>query len=267
MPVTLSGVDYHFSRMGGYQDEADYCSINEFLAIYLRGYRLLSYDKALSIALSNSHGKNFLSVGSGRATNEIALMAKFGVKILCSDLRTPKCIDKTMHIINIDYKEIDVLNDEPPGLFDGLISLSLIYNFNDEQLNKFFDFAKRAILPGGMLYLDACTSPDNLLQRIFSDYYLKFEASIVAGYLSVVKGQRYAVNARHNGFYRNDADIMKIATAHGFKYIDLHNDFFDHDLKRSLVIQKLMQIIDLGPALRLLGRNLPWVRIFSLQRQ
>jgi cyclopropane fatty-acyl-phospholipid synthase-like methyltransferase len=261
--IARSAEDY-FVQMGGYFVDESYRSKSKFFAKHLHSNpRLVAYDRYLQRRITS--GERILSVASGRCANELQLMESIGADVLCSDLREPPCLDATKAIFpNLKFTELDVLKDEPPEVFDTVLSLSLIYAMDDTQLFEFFVFARRALKPNGRLLLDLAGSPDNVFAWLLHDVFLPAEAGLFACYMTLRRRLLYRVQAVHHGYRRSLADLSRVAQHAGFMLVDIENDGFDLDLRRGVLLSRFADT-DLGSrSLSWVGRYMPYIRMAQL---
>ena len=154
-----------------------------------------------------------------------------------------------------------MLKDNPPDVYDTVLSLSLIYAFDDAQLSQFFRFVGRALKPDGRLLLDLAGSPDTFLTWLLHDVYLPTEAAMLAGYLSVRLRAPHRVRAVLHGYRRSDDDVLRVARQAGLTLVDVRHDCFNIELGRSVVLKRSRGATALGAKiLSRLGRRMPYVR-------
>jgi SAM-dependent methyltransferase len=260
------GADYQFALMGGYEPDDAYRSKAEFFARHLRAHpRLVAYDRYLQRRMRRD--ETVLSVASGRGANELQLVETLGCDITCSDLKAPPCLAATKTLFpSLKFVPIDVLRDNPPGVYDTVLSLSLIYAFNDQELERFFSFAGRALKPSGRLLLDLAGSPDNLPSYMLHDLFLPAEAAFVAAYRTVRHLEPHRVDHVPHGYRRSLADVVAAAERAGFRLVDTHDDGFDIDLRRGVLLNRLAAT-SLGlRTLTSIGRRMPYTRMTQFIR-
>src|SRR5262249_54377035 len=153
--------------------------------------------------------------------NELQLTETIGCDITCSDLKAPPCLAATMALFpSLTFVPINVLHDDPPGVYDTVLSLSLIYAFDNGQLDKFFAFAPSALKGSGRLLLDLAGSPDNLPSYMLHDIFLPAEAALVAAYRTVRHLEPHHVDHVPHGYRRSLADVVAAAGRAGFRLVD-----------------------------------------------
>lgn len=267
-PAFLSreGAEFHFAQMGGYAADDAYRSKATFFAQHLAAHpRLMAYDRYLQRHIRRD--ETILSVASGRCANELQLMEAIGCEITCSDLAAPPCLAATAALFPaLKFLPLDVVHDDPPGVFDSVLSLSLIYAFDDRQLEQFFGFVNRALKPSGRLLLDLAGSPDNLPSFMLHDLFLPAEAAVVAAYRTVRHGKPHRADRRPHGYRRSLGDVVEIARRSKFVLADVHVDGFDIDLRRGIMLNRLAATRTGLGMLTWVGRRMPYTRIAEFLR-
>jgi SAM-dependent methyltransferase len=225
----------------------------------------MAYDRYLLRHIREN--ETILSVASGRCANELQLMETIRCEITCSDLEAPPCLAATVALFpSLKFVPIDVLRNDPPGVYDTVLSLSLIYAFDDQQLERFFGFIRRALKPSGRLLLDLAGSPDNLPSFVLHDLFLPAETAVVAAYRTVRHGKSHRADRRPHGFRRSLADVVEIARRSNFVLADVHEDGFDIDLRRGVVLNRVASTrLGLG-LLMWIGRRMPYMRMAQFLR-
>jgi SAM-dependent methyltransferase len=259
-----NAADVYSAQMGGYDPDDAYQSKSTFFARHLQAHpRLVAYDRYLRPRLRK--GERVLSVASGRCANELALVEATGCEITCSDLREPPCLAATRALFpSLQFVPLDVLRDEPPGRFDTVLSLSLIYAFDDQQLAKFFAFARRVVAPSGRLLLDLAGSPDNFLSFMLHDVFLPAEAALIAGYRSVRHRTGHRVEHTAHGYRRTLEDVAEVARSEGFVVAGMQTDGYDIDLRRGVLLNRLADTGAGLAAITWIGRRMPYTRMAEL---
>jgi SAM-dependent methyltransferase len=258
--------DYHFALMGGYEPDDAYHSKAAFFARHLGTHpRLTAYDRYLQGRIRA--GEQVLSVASGRCANELQLMETIGCDITCSDLKAPPCLAATQALFpSLKFVPIDVLRDNPPDVYDTVLSLSLIYAFDDQQLAQFFAFARRALKPSGRLLLDLAGSPDNLPSFVLHELFLPAEAAVVSAYRTVRHLKPHCVEHVAHGYRRSLGDVVAVAARAGLGLVDTHEDGFDIDLRRGVLLNRLAATRPGLGMLTWIGRRMPYTRMAQFVR-
>lgn len=175
------GIDRHFQdhqkAMGGYEADGAYATQESFFTQYLWMYhtgRLAFIAQFLIKHLKKEWC--ILSVASGRCACEIYLQEN-GYDVTCSDLELFGAYPQTQQLFPaFRWEPYNVMQGPFPRQFDAVMCLSLIYLFDDNDLDTFFQNVAGSLTPQGSLLLDSAGSPDNGLSWLIYDVLLKGEA-------------------------------------------------------------------------------------------
>lgn len=256
------GFARYAAQMNGYQPDDHYKSKSDFFDRYLKEEskgRLLIYDRFLRKHLQKS--MTILSTASGRAANELSL-TQDGYQIVCSDLEHPDCLAATQKLFGeIDYQKINVLDPYEGPRYDAVISLSLIYNFDDQQLESYFENIARMMKEDAIFILDYVGSSDNFLSYLFHDVFLKMEAYFLASHQRLRHHQKSRVEKVFHGYRRTNQDIQRAAQKAGLTLVDYEEDGPLIDFYRSLVLCRLMKYKWVRGTLNMIGKKMPYVRM------
>jgi SAM-dependent methyltransferase len=258
----------HFALMGGYLGGPEYGSRESFFAAHLDAHeRLVECERYLAPRIKTQD--RILSVASGRCAVELRLQKAVGCRIVCSDLAEPPCLGATKALFpELEFRVLDALGEPPSDQFDAVISINLIYNFNDQQLSRFFDFVAKALNPGGRLFLDFAGSSDNAAGLAFHDFYLSVEARLAAAALTFKHRRPFAVARDAHGYRRTSEDVKRIAQSRGFAMSEYWEGDYTTDFQRSLVLHRLSRAsAAVRRGLSVAGRLLPYVRIATFSQQ
>jgi SAM-dependent methyltransferase len=260
----------HFSLMGGYLPGPEYESRQSFFAAHLDAHeRLVDCERYIAPRIRKQD--RILSVASGRCAVELRLQKTIGCSIVCSDLDEPPCLEATKELFpELDFRTLDVLNELPSDKFDAVISIGLMYNFDDQQLSHFFDFVAKVLNPGGRLLLDFAGSADNAASLAFHDIYLPLEARLAATALTLKHRRPFGVARDVHGYRRTREDVQRIAQSRGFATSQYWEGDYITDFQRSLILQRLLRGSSaVRRGLSVAGRLIPYVRIatFSIEDQ
>ena len=182
--------------------------------------------------------------------------------VVCSELSEPPCLGATRAIFpDVKFLKLDVLNDDPPGIYESVLSLSLIYAFDDAQLLRFFRFVSRALKPGGRLLLDLASSPDSLVTWLLHDVFLPAEAALLAGYLTLKLRTPHKVQVVPHGYRRSIEDVARVAREVDLELVDVQLDCFDIELSRSVLLRRLQATAVGAMLLAKLRPRIPYVRM------
>jgi SAM-dependent methyltransferase len=258
----------HAQAIGGYGSDPACLSKSDFFDEYFWGYhygRLEYYDDFLRRYLSKND--QILSIASGRCANELYLLED-GYRIICSDLQLSEANKETQRLFgNYEFLEINILEDEIDRQFDAVICLSLIYLFNNNELDLFFRKVNNLLKPGGRLLLDSAGSPDNFLSYLILDILLKSEAEIKWAIKSLLSRKKLGFIIKHHGYRRTDAEIIASAAKSGFEMIG-HGDYaFLNEFRRSSLLDRIIKSSSLAENIfEKLGKNIPYIRMFNFQK-
>jgi len=259
----------HSEAMGGYEANDIYRNKDVFFRKYYYNFhlgRLEEYDKFLRKHIKKTD--EVLSIASGRSANELKLLHD-GYDITCSDLCILPCYDDTRKLFP-DYKflTLNIIENPAGRQYDGLISLSLIYLFDNRQLDCFFGNVSRSLKENGHLILDGVGSPDNLMSFFIHDVLLKFEVHL-SRLLILLKNlgkRKYGLAIKHHGYRRTDNEIIEIAKRNGLELIDRENYAFLTDFARSRILSLFMKIPFMKRLFGLIGKNVPYIRMFLFRK-
>jgi hypothetical protein len=261
--------EQHKNAMGGYNTDDSYISKTSFFEKYYHGFhfgRLENYNTFLRKHIQKN--EKLLSIASGRSANELFLLED-GFDITCSDLSKLPCYDDTLKLFSgYKFYELDIINSSAESRYDGILALSLVYLFDDDQLDQFFRNINSSLNNEGYLILDSAGSPDNLISYLFNDLYLRFELSLfcLLNYIKNLGRKRYRVVAKHHGYRRSDNDFIQIAERNGFSFILREDYSFLNDFKRSILLSKLADVPILRDVLNCLGKRMPYSRLFLFKK-
>ena len=257
------------AQMNGYRADESYQSRDAFFTRYLHQEsfgRLMVYDAFLRKHLAVN--MRILSIASGRAANELALMND-GLTIICSDLDLPDCIPATHKLFgDFAYEKLDILDNVEGAEYDAVMALSLIYNFDDAELGRFFFNVANLLKPEGTLVLDYVGAPDTLLSRFYHDVYLRVEAWAYAVFRTLKDRRVYTVTKTFHGYRRTNDEIENMALKVGLALQDYAEGGQLLDFQRGYVLPKLMRLGFVRGLLTQIGQRMPYVRLglFRLKR-
>ena len=259
----------HSEAMGGYETNDIYRTTDAFFQEYYYNFhlgRLEEYDKFLRKHIKKTD--KVLSIASGRSANELKLLLG-GYDITCSDLCMLPCYDDTKKLFP-DYKffTLNIIENPADRQYDSLISLSLIYLFDNRQLDCFFGNVSKSLKENGHLILDGGGSPDNLMSFFIHDVLLRLEVHLLR-LLILVKNpgkKKYGLAIKHHGYRRTDNDIIEIAKKNGLELIDRENYAFLTEFARSRILSRLMRIPFMKRLFGLIGKNVPYIRMFLFRK-
>lgn len=252
------------AQMGGFDaDAASYASPERFFARWFTGLqqgRLEHYDRFLRRHVAR--GDRALSVGSGRCANELRLLVD-GYDVTCSDLGEMAAREATERLFpQFSFRRLDFLRQSAGEAYDVIVSLGVIYAFDDGELDRFFTNVRCSLKPGGRLLIDNGGGADSVVSWCVDEGLLRVEAHL-RWLVRRLRGEAPGrVTAVHHGYRRSDAEIVARAERHGMRLQALEHDLFTHELERSVLLSRLLPVPALGALLRRIGRGLPYVRLF-----
>jgi len=264
-----SSFSEHAEAMGGYEVDDAYNSKNAFFRKYYDHYhlgRLEDYDKFLRKHIDKKD--RILSVASGRSANELRLLED-GYDISCTDLDLLPCYDDTLKLFpNYRFSILNILEKPADNQFDTVICLSLIYLFDEKQLDVFFKNISRSLTEHGYLLIDSAGSPDNLLSFLIHDVLLKIEVHILKSLilLKSLGKKKFGITKKTHGYRRTNTEIIDIAKNNGFELIDLESYAFLTEFKRSRILLLIMKVPFVKVVFRIIGKNVPYIRMFYFKK-
>ncbi len=255
-----NAMHYHKESELG-EDKNDF--FNKFYYNYHSG-RLLNYNKFLKKHIKKSD--RVLSIASGRSANELKLLEE-GYNITCSDLETLPSYERAKNLFpEYNFFTLDILKQPAEDKFDCLVSLSLIYLFNDEQLDVFFSNLSKSCKENGALILDSAGSPDNLLSYLIHDILLKYETYMIRFLRNLFQKKKYGLSIQNFGYRHNNTEIIEIASRNGFKFIEQENFSFLIEFERSRILKKIIKINLVRRIFTVIGRRVPYTRMFLFKK-
>ncbi len=251
----------HARSMGGY-DRDDACLTDDSLfKKYFFGYqygRLERYFEFISEELNKD--ARILSVASGRCVLELYMNRHGFQDITCSDLDRAECNSN----LPLNFIKLNILKDPASSTYDAVICLSLIYHFNNDELDLFFRQVKEWIKTGGMLILDSAGAEDSFLTYLINDIYLYSESWLIKMIKTYVYRIPYDIQIKHDGYRRTDKEIVSIAEKNGFVFERQQNYNFITELRRSVFFNRLVRENSTSERIvqSLIGRRIPYIRMF-----
>ncbi|MBL4888501.1 MAG: hypothetical protein JKX97_00600 [Candidatus Lindowbacteria bacterium] len=266
-PIDSSFADHAKGMLGYYKDPA-YKSKDAFFEKFIENPDFPNwkhYEEFISSRVSTTD--KILSVASGRSANEVKLLDS-GHDITCSDLDKPECFDDTVGLFpSYKFKKIDILSGPTTDSYDVIISLGLIFLFDNENLSLFLKNVFDSLKPGGRLLLDSAGSSDKLMANFIHDQLLKYETLAKRAYLGVRTGKKPGYIIKHHGYRRTSAELLKLARREGFRLKDQVDYNFLVEFRRSKILYRLINPTSwTGKLFSKLGRSIPYNRMFELYK-
>lgn len=258
--------------MGGYDENAAYSDLYTFRQVYARG-RYQIWDTFIREHVNRD--ARILSIASGRGINELLLQAD-GFRVTCSDLKVPACHAASLALFGQhDYLVLDILRQEPPHEFDALICLSLIYLFDEQALDAFFQNVSAALPLKGRLILDAAGSEQSVLGSLYHRGFLKWEAWAhywlrKAASAANLSRFRYSLVDRHFGYRWKTKEILALAKCHRLRLVHFAAYDPETDLRRSHLLGKILDKPQSRAAralVEIFGNRLRYLRLFAFEKE
>jgi hypothetical protein len=257
----------HAESMGGYRPDDAYASRDRlFQSRLFRDARFINYADFIGRHVKKSD--RILSIASGRCINELLLISQ-GYQVVCSDLDYPDCYPATRRLFpGLDFRLLDILKDPPEGGYDTALVLSLIYLFDDGELDTFFRNMRQGLVDGGSLILDSAGSEPGILSGLFHHLFLPVEAYLMKFLKTITGKKQYHVTRKDFGYRRTNREIAAFAEKNGFDLVERQDYGYSLDLNRGHVIPFLVNNTRfMEPLLDRLGRGMPYQRMFLFRKR
>lgn len=252
--------DDHKRSMQGYDASRGYSSKEEFFKTYFHEAHSRHRDYHDYLAGTIDRSARILSIGSGRCVNEL-MLADQGFDVTCSDLDWP-CREEAARLFrDMKFTRYDATRAPAHSSYDCVVSLSMFYLFDREQLVKVFANIAGSLRPGGLFILDPGGAQDNLITRLIDCVICPLECAMVKLLLGILKKKRYIVTKKHQGYRTTDRDIVSAAGKAGFELRDMRTCDYLTELHRSRLFEKLPDAL-----VGALGRSAPYIRIFKFRK-
>ena len=235
----------------GYKSKEDF-----FKTHFYNGHpRLKHYHDYLKQNLKKGH--EILSIGSGRCVNEL-LLIEDGFNIICSDLEQP-CREKTLSLFpNLKFVKYDIISSSFEYKVDCIISLSIFYLFDENELLMIFKNIAKNLKPGGRFIFDPGGAVDSFVTYLNDEIIYKFETNFI-WMIQKLRRRKCAVIKKHQGYRSKNDEITSVAKKAGFALSKI--ECFDYSTeikKRSILLGKFPDKI-----INTIGRFIPYVRMFT----
>ncbi len=259
--------------MGGYAaDDSAYADRESFWHTYFQA-RYPIWDEFIRRHVDRD--ARILSIASGRCINELRLLCD-GYSVTSSDLEVPACHHANAELFGPhEYLALDITKQTPPGQYDAVMCLSLIYLFDERTLDAFFRNVSTTLRSGGRLILDAAGSEQSLLGTLYHRGFLKGEAW--AHYLlrkiasaTPLSRFRYSLLIRNYGFRWKSREIIQMAARHGLKLAAREEHDPLTELSRSPLLGRALarpEGLLARLLVKLIGNRLKYLRLFVFEKQ
>ena len=253
----------HEKSIGGYDANAHYRNKSLFLQKYLTDRHHVYFTFLKKILLKEY---KILSLGSGRCISELSLL-DFGYNITCSDMEIPRCYEQSKKIFkDFRYEKLNILSDNLSQKFNSIICFSMIYLFQEKDLEIFFKRISNLLENEGLLIVDPGGSEANLFSLIYDKIYLPTESYLVF-LLSKLFGRQYFLFKKHQGYKFANKELIRIAKKNGFKFLQINESDYELEFSRSKLLGFLMRKFPKTKGIfNLFGKLLPYVRIFTFKK-
>lgn len=258
----------HAKTMGGYCSDSSYASKQDFLNKYFFNYHLSRLERYCEFIQKHlDREKEVLSVASGRCALELYLTDR-GYRITCSDQEILAAHEQTKALFpEFKYIKYDVLSHPAGQKYDTILALSLIYIFDEKELERFFGNVSASLEEGGSLILDSAGSPDNFLSYIIHDVVLKYETLLRRSVKFIKQKSLPGLCIKHAGYRRSDYELIEIARRHGLELAAQENYAFLTEFLRSWFFTLMIRHSRLSKKiLCAIGKNVPYIRMFNFRK-
>ena len=264
--MNLAGDQTYFDHersMDGYNENKYYKNKELFSETYFNN-RYKSYTIIIKKFLSKKN--KILSIGSGRCISELTLLND-GYNIICSDMEIPNCYKASKKIFcNYEYQKLNILEENLNQKFNSVICFSMIYLFQEKDLEIFFKRISNLLENEGLLVVDPGGSEANLFSLIYDKIYLPTESYLVF-LLSKLFGRQYFLFKKHQGYKFANKELIKIAKKNGFEFLQIDESDYELEFSRSKLLCFLMRKFPKTKGIfNLFGKLLPYVRIFTFKK-
>ena len=249
----------HQESMGGYGTDSGYKNREDFFDTYLYkrpNHQYEYYHEYLARKLRKE--ETVLSVASGRCINELRLIED-GYNIICSDLEHYTKEAAKRIFPKLQFYEYDVMKGPFEFKVDCVISLGLLYLFDESEMETLFRNIAMSLKPNGRFILDPGGAEDNGLTYCIDELFCRYEQ-----YLRLYTKQKVdkgSITKKHHGYRNRKEEIQRVAEKTGFKILDYSEFGINLECGRSWTLRKLPRSFR-----EYLGKRVPYVRFFELQK-
>lgn len=283
-PENSGSVDYTIQDFDGYalekySNREDFFRINFYsysdcLAKYdrvLKEYlqknkkdinRLVKYDKILRQYLQKD--KKILSIGSGKAVNELLLLED-GYDIICSDIKRYYNDEILRLFPHLKFIDLNILSPVIYQQYDYIIALGVFFLFDNNELTSIFRNISKMLNRGGKMIFDFGGAKDNFITFIIDEFLAKYEM-MVRFLIKRLKGERCTIIKKFNGYRRTDKEIISMVEKNGFKFLNLITSDCDTEITRSFCLSEMANLGGLFKRIVYkIGSSSPYIRIFIFE--
>ena len=238
------------------------------LSFFKQYYKKDNIEYVEYVKKNISKKKKILSIGSGRGVSELKLH-DLGYDITLSDLNYPtglKQLNKSFK--NLKYKKFNIFKKKSKNKYDVILCFNLIYAFDENTLNKFFQKCKKIINKNGIILISPGGSTLNFYKIFFDRIYLPIEIYFLY-FLSFFKKKKFEIFKHHHGYMHSNQGIVKLAKKNSLilsKKITIAD--FISEFDRSIVIKKLISKSKFFKNIFLIfGKKIPFVKFFFFEEK
>ena len=222
-------------------DWAQFCKVNEYYLnknTFLKNYfnnRFKIWDSYLRKNISKNH--KILSIGSGRAINELILIDE-RYDIVSSDLDIPETYEASKKIFNDHiYLKFDVLKHDIQQKFNIIFSLHTFYLFSESQINLAFKKVNKLLHKDGIFIVDMNTE-HNLFSTFYHDFFLKIESTLIYLISKFFKKNIGIIYDDNFGYKYKRREIIEIAKKNNFELLTVDSIGYN-EINRSYLLKKI----------------------------
>lgn len=209
--------------------------------------------------------KKILSLGSGDCFLEYMLMKDQSIDMTCSDIKKSKWVD---FLPNIYYMNLDITREVPKEKYDVIISMSVLYQFNDVQLFRFFRNVSVSLSAGGILIIDYGGSNLNPISNFIINCYLPIEMKLYSIFIwGKKRGKFISISKNHVGYRISTENLISIAKDCGFVLENSEYIWDIIDLRRSMLFRMISPVGGRVEMIisKLIKNRTPYLRIMKFQ--
>ena len=222
-------------------DWAQFCKVNEYYLnknTFLKNYfnnRFKIWVSYLRKNISKNH--KILSIGSGRAINELILIDE-RYDIVSSDLDIPETYEASKKIFNDHiYLKFDVLKHDIQQKFNIIFSLHTFYLFSESQINLAFKKVNKLLHKDGIFIVDM-NAEHNLFSTFYHNFFLKIESILIYLISKIFKKNIGIIYDDNFGYKYKRREIIDIAKKNNFKLLT-YEFFGSNEYNRSFILKKI----------------------------
>ena len=222
-------------------DWAQFCKVNEyylnkntFLKNYFNGREKI-WDNYLRKNISKN--QKILSIGSGRAINELILIDE-RYDIVSSDLDIPETYEASKKVFKDHiYLKFDVLKHDITQEFNVIFSLSTFYLFSESEINSAFKKVNKLLHKDGIFIVDM-NAEHNLFSTFYHNFFLKIESILIYLISKIFKKNIGIIYDDNFGYKYKRREIINIAKKNNFEFLTVDSIGYN-EINRSYLLKKI----------------------------